>query len=85
MAWLEPLVAGAAVVLADQLSKRHVLAQPRWRDTPGPRAFFAIRCILNRRAAVMPLRARWLIVGVWILCAALALLSYGWLQTSDRC
>ena len=75
MAWLEPLVAGTAVVLADQMSKRYVLAWPRLRDAPARRPFFAIQCVLNRRAAVMPLRAPWLLVGLWISCAVLALLS----------
>jgi len=75
MGWLEPLVAGAAVVLADQLSKRHVLARPRLRAAPERRPFFAIQYVVNRRAAVMPLRAPWLLVGLWISCAVLALLS----------
>src|ERR1700722_1726837 len=75
MAWLEPSVAASAVVLTDQLSKRHVLARPRLRYASAPRPFFAIQCVLNRRAAVMRLRAPWLIVGLWISCAVLALLS----------
>ncbi len=75
MAWLEPLVAGVAVVIADQLSKRHVLAQQGLRDASARRPFFAIHCVLNRRAAVVPLRARWLLIGLWLLCAVLALLS----------
>lgn len=75
MAWLEPLAAGAAVVLADQLSKRHVLAQPRLRAAPERRSFFAVHCILNRRAAIVPLRVPGLLIGGWMMCAALALLS----------
>ena len=75
MAWLEPFVVGTAVVLADQLSKRYILAQPRLREAPARRPFFAIQCVLNRRAAVMWLRAPWLLVGLWIACLVLALLS----------
>jgi len=75
MAWLEPLVAGTAVVLADQLSKRHVLTRPHARDASARRPFFAVQCVLNRRAGVMPLRSPWLLVGLGISCAVLALLS----------
>lgn len=75
MVWFEPLAAATAVVLADQLSKRYVLARPRLRETPVRRPLFAIQCVLNRRAAAMRLHAPRLLVGLWIACAALALLS----------
>lgn len=75
MVWFEPLAAATAVVVADQLSKRYVLARPGLRDAPARRPLFAIQCILNRRAAVLRLHTPWLLVALWISCAVLALLS----------
>jgi lipoprotein signal peptidase len=75
MLWHEPFLAGTSVLLADQLSKRHILAQPRFCHARENRAFFSIYCIINRRAAVMPLHATWTLVGAWMLSAALALFS----------
>ncbi len=71
MSWLELLIAVAGVLAADQLSKRWVLAEPRFAQSLAPGAFVSIQCITNRRAAVA-LSETGILVG-WIACAALAL------------
>jgi lipoprotein signal peptidase len=74
MSWLELLVAVASVLAADQLSKRHVLAQPRFATAgAAPRSYIAIsiRCIINRRASLVPMSETWIVAG-WIVCVALA-------------
>lgn len=71
MSWLELLVAVAAVLAADQLSKRWVLAEPRFAKALAPRALVSICCITNRRAAVALPETGILIA--WIACAALVL------------
>ncbi|MGN6573966.1 MAG: signal peptidase II [Pseudolabrys sp.] len=70
MPWLEPLLAGAAVLLADQASKEAVLARPACA-APGLRAFFDLRCIVNRRGTLLPMR-RPLRYAAFVLCAASA-------------
>jgi signal peptidase II len=71
MSWLELLVAVAAVLAADQLSKRWVLAEPRFAKALAPRALVSICCITNRRATVtLPETG---ILVAWIACAALVL------------
>ena len=74
MSWLELLVACACVLAADQLSKRRVLAEPRFALAIARRPFVSIHCIINRRAAVISLSETG-IVAAWILCTALALLA----------
>ena len=71
MSWLELLVAVAAVLAADQLSKRWVLAEPRFAKALAPRALVSICCITNRRAAVALSETG--ILVAWIACAALVL------------
>lgn len=73
MSWLELLIAVAAVLAADQLSKRWVLAEPRFAKALAPRAIVSIQCITNRRA-IVALSETW-IVTAWIVCAALALFA----------
>lgn len=72
MSWLELLLAIAAVLAADQLSKRRVLAEPRFAAAIAPGSFVSIRCIVNRRAAILSLSETG-IVAAWVVCAALAL------------
>lgn len=73
MSWLELLIAVAAVLAADQLSKRWVLAEPRFAKALAPRALVSICCITNRRAAVaLPETG---ILVAWIACAALVLFA----------
>lgn len=73
MSWLELLIAVAAVLAADQLSKRWVLAEPRFAKALAPRALVSICCITNRRAAVaLPQTG---ILVAWIACAALVLFA----------
>jgi signal peptidase II len=81
MTWLEPLAAGTAVLVADQLSKKYVLVQPRFSGAHAPRSFVSIRCVINRRAAVMPLPATWMRMSAWLLCAVFALIAL-WQQPS---
>jgi signal peptidase II len=73
MPWLEPLLAGGAVLLADQMSKQLVLARPG-RAVAGPRAFLHLRCTINRRGAALPMR-RPLRYFAFVLCAAVALVA----------
>ena len=73
MPWLEPVLAAAAVLAADQLTKHIVLARPAYA-APGPRAFFDIQCIINRRGALLPM-ARPLRYFAFVLCAAVALVA----------
>jgi lipoprotein signal peptidase len=73
MPWLELLIAVAAVLAADQLSKRHVLAEPRFAVVNARRRFVSIRCVTNRRALIALSETG--IVAAWILCAALAMLA----------
>lgn len=73
MQWLELILAGAAVLGADQLTKRLVLARPRYAAA-GPRAFFDIRCVINRRGALLPM-ARPLRYFAFVMCAAFALFA----------
>lgn len=73
MPWLELPIAVAAVLAADQLSKRHVLADPRFALAAAKRRYVSIRCIVNRRAAVSLSDTG--IVAAWILCAAFALFA----------
>ena len=75
MMWLEPLLAGTVVLVADQFSKQHVLAQRHYAGAVEHRPFFSIRCIINRRTAVMSLLGGWMLMAAWILCAAFALFS----------
>jgi lipoprotein signal peptidase len=74
MPWLAPLIAGTCVFAADQLSKRHVLAQPRFGQARAHRPFVSINCIINRRAGAMPLSMTWALIVAWLLCATLALI-----------
>jgi lipoprotein signal peptidase len=71
MAWLELLTAVAVVLAADQLSKRHVLAEARFAAAGARRAYVSIRCIINRRLAVVHVSETW-VVTAWIVCVALA-------------
>ena len=73
MPWLEPMLAGAAVLAADQVSKQYVLAQPRYAAA-GPRPVFGIRCFINRRGALLPL-ARPLRYFAFVFCAGFALVA----------
>jgi signal peptidase II len=73
MAWLELLTAAAVVLAADQLSKRHVLAEPRFALAIARRRYVSIRCIINRRAAISLSDTG--IVAAWVLCAALAMFA----------
>lgn len=73
MAWLELLTAAAAVLAADQLSKRRVLAEPRFALAIARRGYVSIHCIINRRAVVSLSQSG--IVTAWILCVALALFA----------
>lgn len=74
MSWLELLFASAAVLAADQLSKRRVLAEPRFAAVLAQRPFVSIHCVINRRPAVISLSDTG-VVAAWILCAALALFA----------
>jgi signal peptidase II len=74
MAWLELLTAAAVALAADQLSKRQVLAEPRFALATATRRYVSIRCIINRRAAAISLSEIG-IVAAWILCAALTLFA----------
>ncbi len=74
MSWLELLFASGAVLAADQLSKRRVLAEPRFAAALAQRPFVSIHCVINRRPAVISLSETGIIVA-WILCAALALFA----------
>lgn len=71
MSWLELLAALASVLAADQLSKRHVLAEARFAPARAPRSYVSIRCIINRRVALVAYSETW-IVTAWVLCTALA-------------
>ena len=73
MSWLELLCAVVAVLAADQLSKRWVLAEPRFAKALAPGVFVSICCITNRRATV-PLSETGILVA-WIACAALVLFA----------
>ena len=73
MSWLELLIAVAAVLAADQLSKRWVLAEPRFAKALAPGALVSICCITNRRANV-GLSETGILVA-WIACAALVLFT----------
>jgi signal peptidase II len=70
MSWLELLAALASVLAADQLSKRHVLAEPRFALAGARRSYVSVRCIINRRLAAIHLSETW-IVTAWIVCVAL--------------
>lgn len=74
MSWLELLIAVASVLAADQLSKHCVLAEPRFAAAIAPRSIVSIRCIVNRRVAILSLSETG-IVAAWIFCAALALFA----------
>jgi signal peptidase II len=71
MSWLELLAALVCVLAADQLSKRHVLAEVQSASAGTPRSYVSIRCIINRNPAVVRLSETW-IVAAWIVCVALA-------------
>ena len=71
MAWLEPTLAAAAVFAADQTAKHVVLTWPRFA-APGPRAFLDLRCVINRRGALLSLTRPQRYVA-FALCAAAAL------------
>jgi lipoprotein signal peptidase len=71
--WLELVVALAAVVAADQLTKRHVLADPRFAGAGAPRALLGVRRVINRRGLI-PLSQGWM-AAAWIVCGALALFA----------
>ena len=73
MSWLELMAALASVVAADQLSKRHVLGEPRFAMAGASRSYVSIRCIVNRRLAIANMSETW-IVTAWIVCVALAFL-----------
>jgi signal peptidase II len=73
MPWLEPALAAAGVLAADQFSKHLVLAQPRFCDASAKRAFLAIRCVVNKRGAVLPRMRRAWRIAAFVLCAVLAL------------
>jgi signal peptidase II len=68
------LVASASVLAADQLTKRHVLAEPRFAAALARRPFVSVHCIINRRAALIPLSATWMLTA-WLLCAGFALFA----------
>jgi signal peptidase II len=71
MSWLELLAALVCALAADQLSKRHVLAEARFAMTSAPRSYVSIRCFINRSPAIIRLSETW-IVTAWIVCVALA-------------
>jgi signal peptidase II len=71
MSWLELVAALVSVLAADQLSKWFVLAEPRFATIGATRSYVSIRCIVNRRPALVRLSETW-IVTAWIVCVALA-------------
>ena len=73
MPWLEAMLAAVVVLAADQLSKRHVLAQRRYAAA-GSRAFFDIRCVINRRGALLRL-PRSIRIWAFVICAAFAIVA----------
>jgi signal peptidase II len=73
MPWLEPVLAGAGVLIADQISKHFVLT--RYADAAAPRTFLSIHCIVNKRGAALPLSRRSLRIAAFALCAAFAIFA----------
>src|SRR5262245_24088505 len=73
MPWSEFLIVSASVLLADQLSKLWVLGEQRFCRAAEHQSFLSIRCIINRRAAVIPLRKPWILFGGWVVCMVFAL------------
>lgn len=63
------------MLAADQWSKRRVLAEPRFAMASAQRPFVSIHCVINRRAALVPLSASWMVMTAWLLCAAFALFA----------
>jgi lipoprotein signal peptidase len=68
MPWLEPVLAGAAVFIADQAGKHFVLARPGYAAATAPRSFLAIRCIVNKRGAARSPGLRFLPSAAFMLC-----------------
>lgn len=73
MPLLELLAALAAVLAADQLTKRHVLADPRFAVAAAPRPLVSLHRVINRRGLIPLPRAGML--AAWFICAALALFA----------
>lgn len=72
MPWLEPALAAAAVLMADQTSKNFILARPVNAAANTPRRFFDIYCIINRRGAALPPTWRLMRTIAFMLCAIFA-------------
>ena len=70
MTWLEPSLAGAFVLVADQVGKELVLARLPPRPPRAPIPFLSIRWVLNRRGLAAGLIAKRALVPLWIVLVA---------------
>lgn len=75
MLWLEPALAGIAILVADQAGKHFVLTRPRYAIARAPRSFFALRCVVNRRYGRFPAHIRLLIAFCFVMGVVLALFA----------
>jgi signal peptidase II len=79
MIWLEAMLAAVLVAAGDQASKAVVLARRPVAAATAPRPFVAIRCLLNRRGALVPFIGTRALIVLWaaaVVLGALAL-AYG--------
>lgn len=68
MPWLEPVLAGAAVLVVDQAGKHFVLARSGYAAATAAPSFLAIRCIVNKRGAARSPGLRFLPSAAFMLC-----------------
>jgi signal peptidase II len=75
MIWLESMLAAVLVAAGDQVSKAVVLARWPPAAATAPRAFLAIRCMLNRRGALAPFVGARALLALWAAAVAGAALA----------
>jgi signal peptidase II len=74
MIWLEPMLAAAAVLVADQVSKALVVSRCPSRDSVLERPFLRVRQVLNRRGVLASFGGMRALLAMWAASIAIAAL-----------
>jgi signal peptidase II len=70
MIWVEPVLAAAAVLIADQISKALVVSRTTSHKSVQERPFVSIQQVVNRRGVLASFGGRTTVLGIWAIAMA---------------
>src|SRR5215208_589539 len=70
MIWVEPVLAAAAVLIADQISKALVVWRTALHKSIQQRPFVSIQQVVNRRGVLASFGGRTTVLGIWAIAIA---------------